>query len=208
MNEPTKSELPGNITVVALVFEIGLAGVALGVGWLVGCDPLATVRWTADTLGPNAAAAGWGLLAAVPLLVMLVLMTHYPIGPLGELTRVVDRLLVPLFAETTLIEMLLISLAAGVGEEMLFRGLMQQGIAQWFGPPYGLWIALAVASVVFGACHWITTTYAVLATGIGLYLGWLFVATDNLLAPIVAHAAYDFVALWYLVKLRPRPVTL
>jgi membrane protease YdiL (CAAX protease family) len=34
----------------------------------------------------------------------------------------------------------------------------------------------------------------------GLYLGTLFVITGNLFAPIVAHAAYDFVALVWLAR--------
>jgi hypothetical protein len=48
----------------------------------------------------------------------------------------------------------------------------------------------------------LTPTYAALATLIGLYMGVLLVVSGGILAPIVAHAAYDFVALWYLVKLR------
>ena len=37
---------------------------------------------------------------------------------------------------------------------------------------------------------------------IGLYLGWLWMATGNLLVPIVTHTVYDFVVLVYLVKIR------
>jgi len=33
-------------------------------------------------------------------------------------------------------------------------------------------------------------------------LGLLFFFTENLLAPIIAHAAYDFFALVYLVRIR------
>ena len=32
------------------------------------------------------------------------------------------------------------------------------------------------------------------------YLGWLWLASDNLLVPIVTHAAYDFAALVYLLR--------
>jgi membrane protease YdiL (CAAX protease family) len=58
---------------------------------------------------------------------------------------------------------------------------------------------------VFGLAHPISTTYAVLASLIGIYLGFLFVATDNLLVPIVTHAAYDFLALVYLLSGQPAP---
>jgi membrane protease YdiL (CAAX protease family) len=59
---------------------------------------------------------------------------------------------------------------------------------------------LLVASLIFGACHWITPAYAAVASLIGFYLGWLLLATGNLWTPIVAHAFYDFLALVYLVK--------
>jgi membrane protease YdiL (CAAX protease family) len=59
--------------------------------------------------------------------------------------------------------------------------------------------------VVFGIAHWVTTAYAVVAGVVGLYLGLLYVITENLLAPAVAHALYDFVALLVLVRLKPAP---
>ena len=46
----------------------------------------------------------------------------------------------------------------------------------------------------------ITPTYGVLAALIGVYLGWVWLASGNLLAPVVAHALYDFVALVVLVR--------
>ena len=41
--------------------------------------------------------------------------------------------------------------------------------------------------------------YALLATAMGWCWG-LFLVTGNLLAPIVTHALYDFLALLYLVR--------
>jgi membrane protease YdiL (CAAX protease family) len=46
--------------------------------------------------------------------------------------------------------------------------------------------------------------YLVLAGLIGLYLGGIWLATGNLLVPIIAHAMYDFVALVYFVKTRKK----
>jgi uncharacterized protein len=50
----------------------------------------------------------------------------------------------------------------------------------------------------------VNRSYAMLAGVIGLYLGWLWMATGELLLPIAVHALYDFLALVYLVKIRPR----
>jgi membrane protease YdiL (CAAX protease family) len=60
--------------------------------------------------------------------------------------------------------------------------------------------AVALASAVFGLLHAITPTYAILATVMGAYLGVVWIASGNLLAPIVAHALYDFVALVWLLR--------
>jgi membrane protease YdiL (CAAX protease family) len=100
------------------------------------------------------------------------------------------------------LQLAIVSLAAGLGEELLFRGLVQAGLSNLIGGEYGPWIALAIAAALFGVCHWLNTTYAILATVAGLYFGLLLLWTGSLWTPIVAHAAYDFVALIYLV--RPR----
>jgi hypothetical protein len=55
---------------------------------------------------------------------------------------------------------------------------------------------------MFGLAHFISLMYAVLAALIGLYLGILFIAFDNLAVPVIVHALYDFVALTYLVRMR------
>ena len=130
------------------------------------------------------------------MLVALWLTTRWPVGPLKPLGQLVERLLVPMFRPCTLVDLVLISAAAGVGEELLFRGVLQTGIAQWTG---SVGLAVGMAAVVFGLAHPISITYAVLAAAIGVYLGWLLVATGNLLVPIVTHAAYDFLALVYLL---------
>jgi membrane protease YdiL (CAAX protease family) len=82
-------------------------------------------------------------------------------------------------------------------EELLFRGVFQAGLEQFSG---STWFALAAGSLIFGLAHPITPAYVALAGLIGAYLGWLWIATDNLLPPIVAHGAYDFVALVYLLR--------
>jgi membrane protease YdiL (CAAX protease family) len=50
------------------------------------------------------------------------------------------------------------------------------------------------SNVIFGLAHFVTPTYALLAGILGGYLGWLFTVSGNLLAPIIAHGLYDFLA--------------
>ncbi len=175
--------------VQAITFEATLALVACGLGWLLPVSPWRQIRW--DTHG-----LGWGLAACVPLLVIMFALRGLKSGPLGRLNRIVDQLVVPLFANCTLVDFALISLIAGFSEELLFRGLIQAALTNWLGLTAGL----VIASLLFGLAHIITPTYAVLAALIGAYLGWVWIATGNLLAPIVAHALYDFAALVYLTR--------
>lgn len=182
---------------MAVAFEGGLVLVAVVLGWLLGHPPAAAIQWTPE-------AAAWGAVASLPPMAVLLLCVTFPMRPWAEVLRVLDQLLVPLFRDCWLTELAVISLLAGLGEEMLFRGVLQQAVACWVGGQTGVWMGLAAASLLFGLAHLITPVYALLAGLIGLYLGWLWIASDNLLVPITAHAAYDFLALVYLGKIRPQ----
>jgi membrane protease YdiL (CAAX protease family) len=198
MNAASNDHQHGNIASIALAFEGGIGLVALALGWFFGVPPLQSVVGQSVAIGVWATL--WGLAAAVLLFVALVLWDRAATAWMVHLREVVQQTVVPLFRGTTTGQLLLISLAAGVGEEMLYRGFVQDGLARWIGEPHGIWVALLVASVLFGVCHWVSGEYALLATVIGLALGGLFLATENLLAPIAMHALYDFLALVYLVR--------
>jgi membrane protease YdiL (CAAX protease family) len=89
---------------------------------------------------------------------------------------------------------------------MLFRGLLQPAIAGLWAGPAGVWLGLAGASLLFGLAHAVTRAYVVLAALVGAYLGGLWLATGNLLVPVVAHGLYDFAAiLWLLGSARRAP---
>lgn len=190
--EPDPSIVP-----MAIAVEAGIGVVAVALGWALGYPPGPMIGWTLEGLV-------WGTLATLPLLAMLALCLFIPWRPMRELLRVVDELIVPLFRQTSLPVLAIIAALAGFGEEMLFRGVLQTGLADWIGGSAGVWVSLAVISLLFGLVHSITTTYALLAALIGLYLGWLWIATGNLLVPILAHGLYDFVALVYLTKVHHR----
>ncbi|HUT10418.1 MAG TPA: CPBP family intramembrane glutamic endopeptidase [Thermoguttaceae bacterium] len=191
---------PRNFALVAAIFEGGLAVVAVGLGALLGLDPLQSFP---QTLSAGAWGVGWGLAATLPALAAVWLCIKCPLRPFVELVRVVDEMLLPLFRDFRLVEMAVISLLAGLGEELLFRGILQQALADWIQGDLGVGVGLGVAAILFGLLHRITLTYAVLATLIGLYLGFLWIVSDyNLLVPITAHAAYDFLVLVYMVRIR------
>lgn len=188
---------PLQFSIVAISFELSLGVVAAILGWWAG-------RWPWETL-VSLDRAGWieggivGLATALLLFAGLVIVDRNPVGMFRELQETVRRLLVPLFRHVNPLMLLVISLSAGIGEELLFRGYCQDVMARWIGPPWGETMALVFASGLFGLCHWISPAYAAVATVMGLLLGGIFWATGSVVAPIIAHSLYDFLALLYLV---------
>ena len=120
-----------------------------------------------------------GVLTAV-VTVSLGLLA-YRLVPL--LRRISDELAPRLVDGADRTSLVLVSLFSGVGEEVFFRGAVQQE----FG--------LVAASLLFGLAHvgpdrryLLWTAWAVVA---GFVFGYLFVVTGGLLAPILAHAAHN-----------------
>jgi membrane protease YdiL (CAAX protease family) len=184
---------PQQLALMGVICEGGLALLAMGLGWWLDRPPQRAIGWTF-------AGAGYGLLASLPLLGFLGLCLRFPRGPLADMMEVVDRYLVPMFRPLRVWEMALIAALAGLGEELLFRGVLQGEFARWVHGPQGVLFGLLLASLFFGLLHFITPSYALFAGLTGLYLGGLWLLTHNLLVPIVAHGAYDFLALVYLTR--------
>jgi hypothetical protein len=187
------------VFVAAVAFEAGLGVIALGAGALLGHSPLAGAERGATL------ALATGTLAALPLVALLAASRRLPWEWLRELRRLASELLPELFPRATRTQLLLVSIAAGFGEELLFRGLVQAGLARWIGGASGAWIGLGVGALLFGLAHPISRAYAVLAGVIGLYLGGLMMITGSVLAPLAAHAVYDFLALELLLRRSPGP---
>ena len=180
-----------NFPLTAAIFEASLVPAAIVLGWLLGTPPL-------QTLHVNTTAALLGVAATVPLLAVFWLCLKCPLRPFREIAEIVEKTLMPLFRECRILELAVIAAMAGLGEEMLFRGVLQAAVAKEIAGPSGVWLGLVAASVLFGLVHSITPLYALLAGLISLYLGWIWLASGNLLLPIIAHGLYDFLVLWYL----------
>ncbi|MGW8258184.1 MAG: CPBP family intramembrane glutamic endopeptidase, partial [Thermoguttaceae bacterium] len=180
------------------MFEGGLAILAVALGWALDSPPLVTFHFNLLNLG-------WGLLATLPPLAMLYLCLKAPWKPIKRIIQILDETIIPFFLQSSLLELAVICLLAGVGEEMLFRGIVQDWVTNKMGGTYGIALGLIVSAVVFGLLHGITATYALLATAIGLYLGAIWLLTGNLLVPIVAHSLYDFFAMAYFIHSRKPP---
>lgn len=189
-NPPAISRL--RILTLTLQVEGGLFVVACVLGLLTG------VRFweRVETSAPALASA---LALTLPLLAGMGVASLAPVPVVKQIRRDIERIL-PLFRNCTVMDLLLISLLAGIGEEALFRGVLQPLLAG----PIGTIPALILVALLFGAVHPVSFAYVVFAAGIGLYLGAIQIWSDNLFVPAAVHGLYDFAALVYLLRIYPQ----
>lgn len=157
---------------------------------------LGLIAWRQDSFaGPALAGPGanWlgalgatlGLVAAVHLLSRLA---HDRLPSLHQGARQVKQLL----GDLSPTQILVVALASGIGEELLFRG--------WLLHETGLWIS----SILFGLVHvpptrqWLYWPF--FAAAMGLVLGWLYLWSGSLLFPIVLHAGINFLNIRLLLR--------
>lgn len=182
---------------LAILVEGGLVVVAFGLAWLLDV-PLR------EQFPPNglatAVAVLWGIVATLPLVGMFWWLLHSDHPELRRLRGQVQWLVDELFRGASPSQLALVAVLAGIGEELLFRGVLLPLVARWTTPL----VALVATSLLFGLAHAMSRLYFLLATLIGFYFGWLAMEYSLVLA-IVSHGLYDLVALVYLSKW-PRPI--
>lgn len=174
---------------IALAFELGLGVLAILLALLFGLQPWLDLQWRLSTLAVAA-------VSTLPMAGLIPLVSRARWQWAERLRRLIRERLLPLFSRLRWWAIGVIALAAGIGEELLFRGVVQSGLAGIAGPG----IALVIASLLFGVAHALTPAYFVLATVIGFYLGGLYSATGNLLVPVLVHFLYDWLALAWLLS--------
>lgn len=185
-----KIPVPGN-TPIGFTF---FSAVALGLFLLTAVRPLASVD-VGLAPGPRAlgaSATGFGVVLAIGL----------PLGFAVNFLVWNPRLTDTGFALARLLGLIVF---VGIPEELLFRGLLQEGLARLTSGRAG-WIA---ASVIFGMSHIFKATgltpaqrgeffhlnwrYGLLATVAGLGYGWVYRRTGKVSAAAITHGAVDWV---------------
>lgn len=83
-----------------------------------------------------------------------------------------------------ILTLMLIAILPGIGEELLFRGIVQKHVAGWLKNPIaGIWIS----AFIFSAIHMQFEGFLPRVV-LGAILGYLYHWTKNLWVPIIAHA--------------------
>jgi CAAX protease family protein len=178
---------------LAIAAEGGLAALALLLAWIFGVrlrDQLPASPVDFSRAGTR------GVVATLPLLATFWWLVHSAWPEARRLRQQVERLINELFPHASLVELAAIAVVAGVGEELLFRGVAQPLVARWTTPVAGL----IIVSCIFGLFHAVSLLYFALAAVVGAYFGWLVLEFGDLVEPIVAHSLYDFLALAYLTR--------
>ncbi|KMQ75100.1 CPBP family intramembrane glutamic endopeptidase [Marinobacter subterrani] len=172
----------------ALLFQGGIGVFGL-IGILVFGIP---VLLLGPGLWPSLA---YGVVGAAGTYALLLLLTQIPGLFPGNLERQMQGLY-DFASNYSPMVLLLLSLLAGIGEELLFRGAVQGWLMAHTGPV----TAVLAASVLFGLVHYISFTYFLVATGLGLILGSVYAYSESLLLVMVWHAVYDMIALFCLLR--------
>jgi membrane protease YdiL (CAAX protease family) len=109
----------------------------------------------------------------------------------GDIRRIVS-----LFTGYSLWQCACIAVLAGVGEELLFRGVVQVWLTQHFS----IAVAIAISSLIFGLLHYLSFTYFICATLMSIAFGIGYYLSGSLLMVTLWHGVYDFIALMAIVK--------
>ena len=137
----------------------------------------------------------WG---SLPLALGFFVLQILPFAAFRRIDKFVRELFWQHMGHWKLWQLALVAALAGLGEELLFRGLIQQYAASISS----IWLAVFLTSLLFGLAHAVTPTYCFLAFVISLYFGFLFAHTENLFVLIAIHALYDFSVFLY-IRLTP-----
>jgi hypothetical protein len=183
---------------MAVVVEGGLALAALIIAWIFRVS----LRDMLPEPGvPLVSAIVRGLLATLPMLVIFWLLVNSNWPMMRQLRVQVQWLIDEMFPSRSIAQFAMVAILAGVGEELLFRGALQSILGSWTSPVIGL----AITSLLFGLAHALSKLYFLFAVAVGAFLGWMTWRYNDLVAPMVAHGVYDFLALAYLSRQKTQP---
>jgi membrane protease YdiL (CAAX protease family) len=174
----------GDLLKMAFWSEGAILAAAFAAGWFLDHLPTQILKLTF-------AGIGMGVIATIPLLVLLALVYQSRLGTLVQFRELVQKLLGKPLAACGWIDLCLIALSAGVAEEFLFRGVLEPCLSHW-----GALFGLITCNLLFGLCHAVNLTYFVYSALVGAYLSLTLklCGEPNLLVPVSCHALYDLVA--------------
>lgn len=133
----------------------------------------------------------WGLGLAAAVIIVDIIISRFVPEEVADDGGINERI----FRTRPVWHIALISLIVAICEETLFRGAIQHS----FGP---YWTSIIFAAIhVRYLRHWIPTG---LVFSISYGLGWIYIQSGTIWAPIVAHFVIDFV-MGLIIRFRREP---
>lgn len=107
-----------------------------------------------------------------------------PIGNLFPMSDSLKKSLMDFGSQTGIFAFLLLVIAAPILEELLFRGIILDGLLKTYSPV----ISILVSSLLFGIAH-ILPGSIINGFIIGIFSGWVYFRTRSVLPSIIIHAS-------------------
>ena len=133
----------------------------------------------------------------IPLIVLVAIPLNLGIaGPLVELVPMNDffrdmirEMMREMASDQGLWMFMALVIAAPILEELIFRGIMLDGLLRIYSPTK----AVIVSSLLFGLIH-LNPAQFVGGALVGGFMGWVYVHTRSVMATILIHASFNLTA--------------
>jgi uncharacterized protein len=185
----------------AASFELGIGFLAVFLSYIVGIHSHTLMPKISQTrLLIEGLVLGTGLGAILAMIILR--LESMQLAWIEESSARSEEFLAPLLTQCNTWHLFTLSLCAGVGEELLFRGWLQGSLLEAMKGLglSGVVIAVALASLIFGLAHPLSRIYVVVTGILGACLGISAYWSSNLLTAIVAHTVYDFILMVMFVR--------
>ena len=124
----------------------------------------------------------------IPLVIIAIIALNFgvmlPIISLIPMPEIVQNVFDNLTGQYGLFFFLLVVVAAPVLEELIFRGIMLDGLLKKYSPIK----AILISSILFGLVH-LNPWQFITALSFGIFSGWIYYKTKNVSFSIIIHAA-------------------
>ncbi|MEM9366543.1 MAG: CPBP family intramembrane glutamic endopeptidase [Planctomycetota bacterium] len=121
---------PNQVFTTAILVEMGLGVAAVVIASLLGPDCRAYIpEFSQVELARVFGGLVMGLVFTVPMILGMALVKRLKLPAIEELRRLGDHPMMTTLLQLSMVELIVISLCAGVGEELLFRGWLMPAIA-------------------------------------------------------------------------------
>ena len=172
-----------------------LAGGALALASTLGYG------W-AEYFSPRRLGAGWWLLGAAALIVVILPFmstliawnagVHFPAflhdfevwaRTSEDRATVLTKFLTRFNSASRFwVGVVVIALVPAIAEELVFRGVIQKNLVRWFSPHVGVWLGAAIFSAIHFQFFGFVPRFV-----LGLVLGYLYLWSGNILVSMAAH---------------------